>query len=392
MERDINSDKQIPKRAKRRSKADQPDLTEVLYMDDNKESDSNNRPQAIEGRSVDPDLSTPKKEFKGKPDPFQTYSQHFLNWLQEPTHGLGSTLETFASYSSLDPDLPDNGLLEVKLTKNVKIRIGKSLENGNKHPDSQCLKVRDILPGISQDLQDRSLEPGAYIIIGGPMSGKTLLGTSIYGKLRQNLEREKMAYLQAFEPRNMTIDDSKNVQPLVLWPDISCALTALFNDRSTTHFLVDSLRFLNADSAYPAKSKAVNAGLEVYATQLNYLCESFGKVGFFILSTSDSDRSVTDVYKSLLVGSCQGILVPSPLSATQIGTRKGFGEISLRNGNREYREFSFDTHVALEGFHLNESRVPNATNQGHILKASVAANEDWLDSLTTQSNIMDHEK
>lgn len=203
---------------------------------------------------------------------------------------------------------------------------------------TQTIRLKDVLPitsdFVNSEISGRPLLPGAYILLGGPMSGKSLLINSIFQHL-QRLGDAKTCLLHCMEPSTV------ETRSLLTWSEISLGLSALLYSDADI-IAVDSLRFLNAASPYPAKRGGINSGLEIYATQLNELCVRANKVGFFVISTSDMSRQVTETYQALLVGSTQGVVVPGRITPDAFGKSVAPIEISLRNGDRSYQYLTYN--------------------------------------------------
>lgn len=230
------------------------------------------------------------------------------------------------------PEARWDALPMLMLTKDVYVGLPSI-----KPKEPVSLKLSDVLPLTSEfdgaEISSRTLLPGAYIILGGPMSGKSLLINSLFDHLTRNTDA-KTCLLHCMEP------STNEQQSLLTWSEISLGLSALlYCDKDV--IAVDSLRFLNAASPYPAKRGGINSGLEIYATQLNELCVRANKIGFFIISTSDMSRQVTETYQALLVGSTQGIIVPGRINPDAFGKSTAPIEVSLRNGDRSYQFLTY---------------------------------------------------
>lgn len=253
----------------------------------------------------------------------------------------------FENESSLAKQLAIHHLAstEIRLTSEVSVYQRLALQPGEVNQDMVHFSVQELFK--SNYNEERWFLPGAYIIIAGPRAGKTVLAQFIHSQL-QKLNKRIAPYLNCLEPHVQT-ESEETVLSAFTWEEISLALTSYLSNEKFDIFVIDSLRFLNAASRYPAKAKGINSGLEIYATQLNQMCVHANKIGFFVLSTSDSDYQITEIYQNLLIGSAQGLIIPKRLKASQIGTQKGEGQISLRGGSREFVDFFFDTDQPIEG-------------------------------------------
>lgn len=278
------------------------------------------------------------------------------NWAKS-TKGLGlslSEIKDLAKYIK-SGEFEGKEFKYMGLTKSVHVPVPLNI----KVRATSNVRASTIFKGIAMD---RQLIPGAYVVIGGPKSGKSALIDSI--KAEFSGMDISLGYLSIFEPTPLDMIETEELSSLTLWEEIEEGLSCAFMSDLEV-ILIDSLRFLNAASPYPAKAKGINSGLEIYATLLNSIAERSGKIIFAVLSTSDTDPDITRLYQALMVGSAQGIIAPSRLQSTQIGTKRGEGEVSLRNGSRENQSFQFNTKEVITGpLVLDSTEVLQALENG----------------------------
>lgn len=225
------------------------------------------------------------------------------------------------------------------------------------------LKLSDLVDlSVERNL---NLMAGGYVIIGGPTAGKTLLASSMQKNVVNKLSSDSVLKLDIMEPTT-----SEGSISAITDEEIEAAFDQIIlSDEKLV--IIDSLRFLNAASKYPARQKGISAGLEIYATILDAFFSRLGKIGIFIMSTGDDNHATSKTYANLMQGSLQGVFLPSKLSIEEVGSTLGRGEVSVRGGDRSYIDYSFklDSEISLA---LNVKEFDTRIFNDHFLGSSIA--------------------
>lgn len=235
----------------------------------------------------------------------------------------------------------------------------------------KSLKLKQLFhfDHIGDDYIERELDPGAYVIVGRPASGKSALGRGAMVSLIK--EGYSVAYLNVMEPLSREMR-AAGCASAILDVEIRAALNAIFRCDSDILY-IDSLRFLAAISRYPARTGGIPGGLELYATVFDEAAARLGKRLFLIITTSDSREMTNELYTVLMQGAVQGVIIPRTLIAEDIGTLTGQGEITLRGADRTRTPFTvqLDAPVSLSVGRETLERLKKGTT-----------NEQVVDSLT----------
>lgn len=206
------------------------------------------------------------------------------------------------------------------------------------------LKLGQLLTHCASDDRDRDLPPGAYVIVGAPAAGKSLLMSHFHNQLKDYA----VTPLLIKEPVNQELR-AKGIRPANDWADISELLGLAFTDESDI-ITIDSFRFLEAISRYPAKSGGVMGGLGLYATDFDAYAADCGKRLFVIFTLGNDDARTKEEVVKTLVGATAGVFYPYPPSEGRTETGLS-GWYSLRYGDRARKEFQVDV-----GFEVTGSR------------------------------------
>lgn len=239
----------------------------------------------------------------------------------------------------------------------------------NEKVKSLKLKQLFTFDHLGDDYVERELDPGAYVIVGRPASGKSALGRGAMMSLIK--EGYSVAYLNVMEPLSRAMR-AAGCSSAILDVEIRAALNALFRCDADILY-IDSLRFLAAISRYPARTGGIPGGLELYATVFDEAAARLGKRIFLIITTSDSREMTNELYTVLMQGAVQGVIIPKTLVAEDIGTLLGQGEITLRGADRTRTPFTvqLDAPVSLSVGRETIERLRKGTT-----------NENVVDSLT----------
>lgn len=200
------------------------------------------------------------------------------------------------------------------------------------------LQVRHLFnfDQVSEEFLSRNLEPGAYVIVGRPASGKSTLGQAAMKSLIK--AGFSVAAANLMEPISLEMRKFGCVAAIGEQEIAECINILISSDADVIY--IDSLRFLAAISKFPARPGGIPGGLDLYATVLDEAAARVGKRAFLVITTNDSRAEVNETYAILMQGAVQGIIVPSEMTASDVGTLQGRGEFSLRGADRTRIPFS----------------------------------------------------
>lgn len=186
---------------------------------------------------------------------------------------------------------------------------------------------------------NQTLNPGFYGILGRPNAGKSVLLEHLSSSFKTQ-RGVKVAKIKALEPL-IPEELEAGVVSFVTAKEVSIALGLLLSSDADI-VLLDSLRFYGTVSDYPAKPGGIPGGLELLTTVLDEAFSRAGKICFGILSTNSNDDRVLDIYRPLLEGSCQGLLIPVSVGIDKIGSTEGYAELTRRGEDRTYYSIRFN--------------------------------------------------
>lgn len=207
----------------------------------------------------------------------------------------------------------------------------------------KSIKVGLISDSLVVPYDNRDLQPGFYAILGKPGSGKSTICRALVKRFIS--EGVKCAGLKALEPSEPG-DKESNFFSLLSVKEIADGFNRLVASDSDVIF-IDSLRFFATITKYPAKTGGIPGGLDILVTVLDEALARAGKIGFGVISTNSADNKVMDIYQPILEGSCQGLITPTEVNLDKVGSRIGYGEITIRGHDRSLYPFEIPIDEAI---------------------------------------------